>query len=146
MKSNQRITRIQLNVKQNDEFFLYGLVSAEPDYKLSLAINKKFGINMKNNDPVTVNKEEDSELSYSRFSDLLNSPELVFNLISNRSGKNHLLKKLKNIDYLFLIHDSENEKKGEDILSLLRDIESVNAIFPIEINTLKDKNLQYITN
>ena len=51
----------------------------------------------------------DHELNFSRFSDIKQSPDIIYNLISNSSGKNFLLKKLKNIDYIFQVHDSENE-------------------------------------
>jgi len=145
MKSSQRITRVHLNVKQNDEIFLYGLVTADPDYKLSLALNKRFHINLKNAVPVLLTGENGEEVSFSRFSDSVNSPELIFSLFTNRSGKSYLIKKLKNIDFIFMLHDTENEIESDEILSGLREIESVNAIFKIDINTLKDKNLQHLT-
>lgn len=48
MRNNQKITRVQLNIDQNEEVILIGIVSADPDYKLSLALNRKFGISLKN--------------------------------------------------------------------------------------------------
>ena len=48
MKSVQKITRIQLKISKKNEFLLFGLVSSEPDYKLSQHINKKFRITLKN--------------------------------------------------------------------------------------------------
>ncbi len=144
MKSSQRITRLHLNDNKNDEFLLIGIVSAEPDYKLSLAINSKFRINLKNSEPVSIRKEEKNNLSFSRFSDSSKAHELIYTLISNRAGKDFLLKKLKNVDYLFVIHDMENEKSYEEVASSLREIECISAIFNIDINTLKDKHLQHI--
>jgi hypothetical protein len=47
MMSQQKVTRVKLNLEQNNEFILLGLVSAEPDYKLSLSLNKKFRISLK---------------------------------------------------------------------------------------------------
>ncbi|MBI5009494.1 MAG: hypothetical protein HZB98_07585 [Bacteroidia bacterium] len=52
IKNVQKVKRIQLNVENNDKLFLYGIVSAEPDYKLSLALNKKMGISLKNISPL----------------------------------------------------------------------------------------------
>lgn len=144
MKSSQKITRLHLNDNQNDEFLLIGLVSAEPDYKLSLAINKKFRINLKNSEPVSVEEEAKNSLTFSRFSDSTKGQELIYSLVSNRSGKNFLLKKLKNVDYLLVIHDTENEKNYNEIAASLRDIECINAIFNIDINTLNNKYLQHI--
>jgi len=144
MKSIQKITRIQLKINQKEEFILLGIVSAEPDYKLSLTLNKKFRISLKNISPVKITDDTGSELAFSRFSDTSGSPDIVFNLISNRSGKNFLLKKLKNVDYIFQVQDPENENNINQITASLREIESVNAVFNIDINTFKDKNLQYL--
>jgi hypothetical protein len=129
------------------ELLTLGIVSTEPDYKLSLSINKKFRISLKNISPVNITDETGSELAFSRFSDsvAIGSSEIVFNLISNRYGSNFLLKKLKNVDYLFQIQDSENERNIDQVISGLREIDSVNAVFKIDFKAFKDKNLQYLT-
>jgi hypothetical protein len=145
MKSIQKVTKVQLEINQKVEFLLLGLVSAEPDYKLSLAINKKFRISLKNISPIKIIDDSGHEHFFSRFSDAGKTPDTVFNLVSNRSGRSYLLKKLKNIDYLFQVLNPENEKDTGQVLSGLREIESVIATFNIDIKTFKDKNLQYLT-
>jgi hypothetical protein len=145
MKSVQKVTRVQLKINRNDDFILFGLVSAEPDYKLSLTLNKKFRISLKNISSLKITDETGSELAFSRFSDSSKSPELQFSLFSNRSGKSFLLKKLKNVDYIFQVHDTENESNISQIAASLRELESVTAVFNIDLNTFKDKNLQYLT-
>jgi hypothetical protein len=35
MKSSQKVTKLKLNIEQDNDYLLLGLVSAEPDYKLS---------------------------------------------------------------------------------------------------------------
>jgi hypothetical protein len=145
MGSTQKVTRVKLKINQNNDFILLGLVSAEPDYKLSLLLNKKFRISLKNISPIRLTGDNVSELAFSRFSDSINSTDLVFNLVSNRSGKNFLLNKLKNIDYLLQVQYSDNEINLNNITSNLRQIDSITAVFNININTIKDKNLQYLT-
>jgi hypothetical protein len=145
MKNIQKITRIQLKISGEDEFILLGIVSAEPDYKLSLSINKKLRISLKNITPVKITEDTGSEMLFSRFSSATASQGILFTLVSNRSGKYFLLKKLKNVDYIFMINNNENEYNIEQISSGLREIESVNAVFNVDINALKDKRLQYLT-
>ena len=145
MLNNQRIKRVQLDINQTTDFLLLGIVTADPDYKLSIALNNKFSISLKNISPVEVTEGNQPMMVFSRFSDLSGSPDLIFNLISNRSGKNFLFKKLKNIDYIFQIQDTENEKNKNRIAVDLREIESINAVFYVDIDTLKDKNLRYLT-
>jgi hypothetical protein len=145
MKSTQKVTRVKLNIEQNNDYILLGLVSSEPDYKLSLSLNKKFGISLKNITPLKITDDIKSELAFSRFSNNDDSTDLTFSLISNRCGKSFLLNKLKNIDYLLQINIPEKEISTDQITSSLREIDTINAVFNINISTIKDKNLHYLT-
>jgi len=144
MKNSQKITRIHLSLNDQDIPVILGLVSPDPDYKLSFRLNNKLNISLKNIDPVTVQDEEGKFFQFSKFSDSRLAPDLIFQLISNRMGKNYLLKKLTNIDYLLLIHDSEKNIRPENIISQIREIESITGVFNIDSKTLKDKNLKYL--
>jgi hypothetical protein len=144
MKKPQKITRVKLQVEKINDFILFGLVSSEPDYKLSLALNKKLTISLRNSSPVMINGENEKELLFSRFSDSRESPDRTFNLISNRSGKYFLIKKLRNIDYILHIHDTENKNIVNEITSSLREIDTITAVFNIDIDSIKDKNLNLV--
>jgi hypothetical protein len=145
MKSTQKVTRVKLNIEQHNDYILLGIVSAEPDYKISLSLNRKFRISLKNISPLLLQGEDDSQFIFSRFSNIDDRADLKMILISNRSGKDYLLKKLKNIDYLLQIQSTENDPRHNDITSNLREIDSVTAVFNIDIGTIKDKNLHYLT-
>jgi len=145
MMSTQKVTRLKLKIEQNNDYILLGLVSSEPDYKLSLALNKKFRISLKNIAPLKITGDTKSELAFSRFSNNNDSSDLMFSLISNRTGKNFLLNKLKNVDYLLQIQISEKEINTNLITSGLRQIDTITAVFNIDIGTIKDKNLHYLT-
>jgi hypothetical protein len=144
MKSSLKIVKLKLDVEQVNDYVLIGIVSSEPDYKLSLSLNKKFGISLKNGIPVKLAGESVAGISFSRFSNNNEYSEFIVNLIANRSGNNYLLGKLKNIDYLLQMQDSENEINLNKITSSLREIDSVTAVFNIDVNAIKDKNLHYL--
>jgi hypothetical protein len=141
MKKIQKVTRLKLHNDENHDYILLGLVSAEPDYKLSLSLNKKLSISLKNISPIKI---PGTELAFSKFSNANNQGNNIFNLISNRADKAYFLNKLKNIDYLLQIMVSENESDINNITSKLREVEAVTAVFNIDIKTLKDKNLHYL--
>lgn len=141
MKKIQKVIRLKLHNEENHDYILLGLVSAEPDYKLSLSLNKKLSISLKNISPIKI---LGTELVFSRFSNANNPGNNIFNLIANRSDKAYFLNKLKNIDYLLQIMVSENESDLNNISSKLREVEAVTAVFNIDIKTLKDKNLHYL--
>jgi hypothetical protein len=144
MKNPRKVTRVKLQIDQINDCILLGLVSSEPDYKLSLTLNKKFGISLKNISPVKLTTDNGSELLFSRFSNTSGSAERVFNLVSNRSGKHFLIRKLKNIDYIFNIHNPDNEDIINQIISRLRELAGITAVFNIDIGSIKDKNLNFV--
>ncbi len=54
------------------------------------------------------------------------------------------MKKLRNIDYIFISHDPEKEINPDNLASNLRGIDSVTAVFRLDPEILKDKNAQYL--
>lgn len=144
MKEGQKIKRIRLDVGPENDSYLLGIVSAEPDYKLSLILNSKFSISLRNTTPVTIT-DDDNELTFSRFSDTSGSPDLIFDLVSNRTGKCFLLKKLKNIDFVFVVFDPERSSNIDRIITKMREIDCITAVFNIDAKTIRDRNLHYLT-
>jgi hypothetical protein len=144
MRGSPKITRIQLKVNQNIDSVLVGIVSAEPDYKLSLSINRKLRISLKRGTSVVATDENGNELSFSRFTDNQGLGGSSCELVSNRFEKNFLIRKLRNVDYIFQIHNPGNEPEIEKIISGLRGTESVTAVFNIDPKSLKDKNLHHL--
>ena len=144
MKTKSKIKRVNLNITGRSEPVIFGIVAAEPDYKLSLDLNRKLGIALKNSDPVIIHDENQSELTFSRFSDFSHPGGIVYEITSNRSGKNCLIKKMKNIDYFFLIHDIDNNDDINRILSLIRQSDLVTAALLIDPDVTNDRNFKYL--
>ena len=144
MKSRQRVTRVQLDVDANEDYMLFGIVSAEPDYKLSLSINRKLRLALRHKIPIELNDENGVSHQFSRFMDHSVNNGLTYNLISNKSGNAFFLKKLNKIDYLLQVHTAENNFNRENLILALRSVETITAVFPLEPGEIKDKNLQYL--
>lgn len=144
MKIRQKITRVQLKISANEEYSLLGIVTTEPDYRLSLSLNKKLKISLKNNTPIEIKDENGGHLNFSKFSDVKGAPYITYNLISNRSDKDFLLKKLYKIDYFFQVHYLERDYDIDYLTASLRGIDCITAIFNLNPGQIKDKNLHYI--
>lgn len=145
MRGRAKITKILLGDQPNDEYVFLGIVSTEADYKLSQLLNKKLGIALKSNKTIEVMGADGSQIFFSRYSDSSGSPEITYNLISNRSDKNYLLKKYRSIDYLFQIHCTDNKCDIDQLTGSLRDIDRITAVFRLDQREIKDKNLNYLT-
>lgn len=144
MNSRQKIKRIRLTATDFEDRILLGLACADPDYKLSLTINKKLHLQLKSELPVQIKEINGPELIFTRFSDSSTEDDSSVHLFSNRSGADFLIKKLKNIDYLFEIYDPEKYFDPDRIILQLREIATVTAVFNIDLKNLKDKNLNYL--
>jgi hypothetical protein len=144
MKSGAKVKRVQLKDSQSSNSAIIGIVSTDPDYKLSLKINRKLEISLKNDSPVIFREDSGNDIAFSRFSDTSGSPHLYYDLTSNRSGKNFLLKKLKNIDFIFQVHNPGGEENVRKIAATLKDTECITAVFRIDPAIIKDKNIQYV--
>lgn len=143
MKNGKKITRLRLEDNHTDDYVFMGLVSAEPDYKLSLFLNKRFRTSLKHATPVK-SRDHRQGCVFSRFSTSTDHSAPSFSLIANRCEKEYLLKKLKNVDFIFVSHDPEKEIDAEKLSADLRSTESVTAVFRIDPGALKDKNIQYL--
>jgi hypothetical protein len=145
MKGPQKIKKIHLDDKTEEKFIILGIVSSEADYKLSQLLNIKLKLGLKNAKTIDIKGVNGASVSFSRFSDNSKSPEIFYNLISNKSDKDFLLKKLKNIDYFLQVHTIGNTYNFEQITISLREIEKVTAVFKLNPNDIKEKNLAYLT-
>jgi hypothetical protein len=139
MKKLQKVTRVKLDVGQENDYILFGLVSSEPDYKLSLSLNRKLAISLKNISPLKLADDQ----SFSRFSNN-SGDEVTYILVSNRSGKHYFLNKLKNIDFLLQIQVSPDDFDSDKAIAQLREIKTLTAVFRIDTDTIRDKNLHYL--
>lgn len=144
MTNSQRITRIRLSVDKQELPVVFGIVTPDPDYKLSLKLNKKLTLSLRNTDPIEIQDDDGNGFIFSKFTDTSRAPDIIFHLVSNRSEKNFLLKRLKNIDYLLIIHDTSKSLKMEHITLQIREIYSVTGVFNIDLKPLKDKNLKFL--
>ncbi|MGE5421537.1 MAG: IPExxxVDY family protein [Chloroflexota bacterium] len=143
MKNVKKITRLRLEDTHSDEYIFLGLVSSEPDYKLSLLLNNLFRISLKHKRPVKTDDDRQN-CSYSRYASSDDHSASFFSLVSNRCEKEYLLKKLRNVDYIFISHNPEKDLDGEKLSADLRTAESITAVFRLDPDILKDKNIQYL--
>jgi len=144
MRSSQKITKIHLSVNEQDIPVIFGIVTTDPDYKISLYLNKKLNISLRNYDPVETQDNRGNIFVFSRFYDASKAPETIVQLVSNRSQKKFLLKRLKNVDYLLLLHDTGKYFNPGQVMLQIREIDSITGVFNIDLKVFKDKNLKYI--
>ncbi|MGB8492316.1 MAG: IPExxxVDY family protein [Bacteroidales bacterium] len=143
MKKSRKITRIELLPIDHGDVTIIGIVSSDPHYKLSLRLNRKLNINLRSNTPVVIPGSDGSE-NFTRFSDSTADSGHVFHLISNRSDKNFLIKKLRNIDYLLVIPELRIHFEKATMIAGIRELDTITAVFDIDHKSLNDRNFIYV--
>jgi hypothetical protein len=137
MSTGGKITRHTIPEEERQEFFFLGVVSAEPDYRLSVLINRHLGTDLRKCDEEIAAHTDSGKPSFSRFTTV--PPEL--SLVSNRSEGHILLRKLKNIDYFLLFCGQTEMQKTEKLATTLREIPEITAVFVLDSRKITDRNL-----
>jgi len=125
---------IKLSV--NREFQLIGIVSDLSSHKLSWLINSNIGLKLSQLDDIiikNINNVEQQNFSCYGF-DSING--ITYNLISNKTNNGILIKKLKNIDFLFQIEPKVPKIKKNKLVEQLKKIDSIISILEIDIKKL----------
>lgn len=137
MSRERKITRHTIESAVPQPFFFLGVVSAEPDYRLSVMINRHLGTDLRKCPEDIIIQTATGTRNFSRF-----SPEnRAFALVSNRCSGTVLLKKLKNIDYLLVPAQQDDLKTAEQLAASLRLIPEITAVFMLDSSDTADRNI-----
>jgi hypothetical protein len=143
--TRKSVNRIQIDNEGSQTLVVFGIVSSEPDYKLSVLINQTLGNSLQSTEPVVINYR-DKTIEFSRFTDKSDLPHSSLSLIQNRSEKQTLLRKFPNIDYILVRTREAGKRKeaDEEYSSRLRGIKHITAVFNIEIGKMEASALEAI--
>ena len=137
MSRERKITRHTIDSAVPKPFLFLGVVSAEPDYRLSVMINRHLGTDLRKCPADIIIETATGTRNFSRFS----PKNRTFTLVSNRSGGSVLLKKLKNIDYILVPAQQDDMKTSEQLAASLRLIPEITAVFMLDSSESADRNI-----
>jgi hypothetical protein len=142
--TKKTVNRINLKDEAGLPFVIFGIVSSEPAYKLSVLINQTLSIALKNVDPIVITRGDKTD-RFSRFSDKSDLPHSSVSLIENRKEEQCLLRKFPNIDYLLVKSVESGDKlEEEEYSSLLRTVKHITAVFIIDMGRVEPAVIEAI--
>lgn len=129
-----------LNVEFDYDFRLIGISSHLRDYRISWALNKALGIELKKEKDyeIELKKQEDAQF-FSHYSYMCEETQRNYHLFANKCPTGLLLPDLKHADYFLMLDGNFNEQNIEELCKLLRQITHINTVFNIDVKTLKSK-------
>jgi len=137
MNGKAKITRHAIVDSGMPDFIFLGIVSAEPDYRLSVMLNRHLAIDLRHSQTDICEVRGKDETAWSRFT----TTPLTLSLVSNKSRGKILIRKLKNIDYLLVIHNADDGKNAGALAAAVRKCPEVTAVFVFESLETGDRNL-----
>ena len=140
MSPLKKISRHTIASGEMPAFSFLGLVSAEPDYRLSVLLNKHLGTDLRKCREDITSITETGKHSFSCF----RSDPPPFSLVSNHGEGNILIRKLKKIDFLFVSGGPPDREKAESLAVIVRTIPGITAVFVFESSEISDRNISLI--
>ena len=140
MTREKKITRHIIPAEDVQPFLFLGIVSAEPDYRISVMLNRHLGTGLRKCDSDITAVTESGKHRFSCF--VSDAP--AFSLISNHCEGNILIRKLRKIDFLMVIGGAPDEKSAESLATTIRKIAGVTAVFLFSSRTVNDRNISLL--
>lgn len=130
MVAKKKIHKLAIEIE--NDYSLIGIASHENDYRLSWAINKSLGLDLKKSVDLTLDHPKHKiTINYSLYIFDDENNLISYNLISNKSEKGFLIPEMKNIDFVLRVSGSPDQDLINDLVFSLKKIEIVITAFSI---------------
>ena len=140
MSPSKKITRHTIGNEETPAFKFLGIVSAEPDYRLSVLLNKHLGCDFRKDAEDITSGSGKGENSFSCFL----SARPAYKMVSNKNGEAVLMHRLGKIDFLLTAGGPSDRKKSEDLAAMIRKITGVTAVFVFDSAEANDRNVSLL--
>jgi hypothetical protein len=128
---------IKLSIEPYFEFFLIGIVTSEPLYRLSWLINEKLEIQLKEVAPIKTYHAKRQLMQEFALFQYIDEDDTNFQLFQNKNMHGYLIEEQKQTDFWLKIEDSEISI--DNFILKLKTIKNINLIFEVKPGLLKSK-------
>ena len=133
------------HLKNNDDYYLIGIVSSSKEYKLAWIIERLLDIslNKEKNEKIDLIDNRTLEISFLISRDQNKYFKLISNKLLNNPFKSHLISSLSNFDYLIQFSKNYFDNSSEDIINTLKSDNLIHFANFVDIKLIKEKYLLY---
>ena len=133
------------HLKNNEDYYLIGIVSSSKEYKLAWIIDKLLDIslNKEQNEKIDLIDNRTLEISFLISRDQNKYFKLISNKLLNNPFKSHLISSLSNFDYLIQFSKNYFDNSSEDIINTLKSDNLIHFANFVDIKLIKEKYLLY---
>ena len=136
----------QKHLKNDEEYYLIGIVSSCKEYKLAWVIEKLLDIPLKKekNEIINLVDNKTIEMSFLISKDKNKYFKLISNKLLNNPFKSYLISSLSNFDYLIQFSINYFDNSPADIINTLKSDNFIHFANFVDIKLIKEKYLLYI--
>jgi len=131
----KKIIKLSIETK----FKLIGIATRISAHKLSWLLNTELNTDFKQASDLILNNTNHAIYEHDT------NTGVFFHLIENKNDSVTLIKQLKNIDYLLKIEGDFSKNQITQLTKKIRNIESITACLTIDIQKLKQKEVELIS-
>ncbi len=132
------MAKLTLEIEEEYPYLMLGISATTTNYRLCWNINKVLSFNLTRQPDITLSSPKEMPQDFGIFTYFDKVLGISYRLIENRLGHKRFLPEVSKADYLFVVDD-----RGEELMEgLIADIKSIRAVlmvFPIDMETLKNK-------
>lgn len=134
------------HLKNNEEYYLIGIVSSCREYKLAWALERLFDISLRKekNEKINLVENKTIEISFLISKDKNKYFKLISNKLLNNPFKSYLIASLSDFDFLIQFSKNYFDLSSENIITTLKSDNLIHFANFVDIKLIKEKYLLYI--
>lgn len=129
---------LHLDYELDYEFEVMAISSNQKAHTLCWEINNILESELVMTEPLEF-KIKNTVESYKHYESV--QDDFIFDVISNKNGSKRFVKEYAAIDYFIKFQEQESPYSSEELISLLRKSKFVQAVFQIDVDKLKSKQV-----
>jgi hypothetical protein len=154
--------KLSIEEFEEDDFIIIAIHTTLEDYRLAYFLNLNLGVLLSKNKNDVESQEKAGKTSFARFTfedkknfinwDLVqnkneieisensNNQDLFSGLKNKFSTAAYLLSEYKKVDFFLKIENAEKEINIDEIVTKIKNIESINMVYAVDSEKIKSKN------
>lgn len=136
---NEKLKRNRLKEKADFQGNILGIRTVLPGYRLSYFLNKQLNLSFQKQNQSPASTSDDNQNLYTFYSAEQSGHALRFFLLPNKLNEEgqYLIPRYKQIDFIFVIENTDHEIDTTSYLEALKGIDSIEAAFEISHDIFK---------
>jgi len=130
---------LKLHLEENYAQLAFGLVSAEKDYRICWHVNQALKISFERVNDHTVEGKKGEKNPFQLYKYSHEDDMLTYFLIRNKNNGITLVPEYKLADCILVIEGEIWQLSPENLKKQLSKVSTIQAVMPIDVNTLKSK-------